>query len=103
MQIKEGVRLTGLKPEIVLAASVADSVYKQYGQELVITSGIEGSHSKTSRHYLGYAIDCRTHYFTENQIPKIQQDLVNALGSDYYVQYEGNHFHIQFSPQEITS
>jgi hypothetical protein len=102
MKIKPGVRITGLRPEMVLAATIADSVYKKYGQELVITSAIEGKHSKTSRHYLGFAIDTRTHYFTENEIPNVQRDLVESLGDDFYIQYEGNHFHIQFSPKTIT-
>lgn len=101
MKIKEGVRITGLKPEIVLAATIVDSVYRKYGRELVITSGVEGSHSKTSRHYLGYAIDCRTRFFLENQIPQVHREIVAALGDDYYVEFEGNHFHVQFSPEVL--
>lgn len=102
MKIKKGVRLTGIQPEMVIAMTIADQVYRKHGQELVITSGIEGNHHRTSRHYLGYAIDTRTNYFNENEIPIVQRDLVDALGDDFYIQFEGNHFHIQFSPKTIT-
>lgn len=103
MKIKTGVRLTGLQPQMVLAAIIVDGVYQRYGQELVITSGVEGSHSETSRHYAGLAIDCRTRYFDPDDIPTIKAALEEALGDDYLVLFEGNHFHIGFKPKVLVA
>ena len=103
VQIKPGVRLTGMKPEMSFVMPVIDSVYRKWGVEFVVTSGVEGKHSKTSRHYLGFAIDSRTRDFNPSDIPEVQKDLETALGDDFYVEFEGNHFHIQFSPKALTS
>jgi len=102
IKIKSGVRLTGLQPQMVLAAMIGDGVYSKYGVDFVITSGVEGKHSGTSRHYLGYAIDSRTRDFLPNDIPKVTKQLREALGDDYYVAFEVNHFHISFKPKTIT-
>ena len=102
MKIKSGVRLTGLQPQMVLAVFIAEKVYQKYGVECVITSGVEGKHSGTSRHYLGYAIDLRTRDFNPADIPKVLEELKEALGDDYYVAFEVNHFHISFKPKTIT-
>jgi len=102
MQIKPGVRLTGLSSEMVLAATIADSVYRNFGKELVITSAVEGKHSRTSRHYTGHALDLRTRDFSPDDIPKVQKMLEEFLGDDFYLEFEGNHFHVQFSPKTIT-
>jgi len=102
MKIKTGVRLTGLQPQMVLAAIIAEGVYKKYGVECVITSGIEGNHSGTSRHYQGFALDIRTRDFKPADLKNVEHDLKTALGDDFYVLFEGNHFHISFKPKTIT-
>lgn len=102
MKIKEGVKLTGLQPQMVMAAIVINDVYQRNGQELVITSVIEGDHSKHSRHYLGYALDCRTRYFDKHHIPAIVDELREALGDDYYVRDEPSHIHVSFKPLTVT-
>lgn len=102
MKIKSGVRLTGIQPQMVLAAIICEGVYKKYGVEFVITSGIEGKHSGTSRHYLGFAIDARTRDFSPSDLKKVESDLKDALGDEFFVLFEGNHFHISFKPRTIT-
>lgn len=103
VKLKEGVRIVGIKPEMAVAITVIDSIYRMHGQELVITSAVEGKHSKISRHYLGYAIDTRTFYFDQDALPDVQRDIQNALGDDFYIEHEGNHFHIQFNPKQLTT
>jgi hypothetical protein len=98
MRIKHGVELSNLAPQMVLACLIVDKVYNQFGHEAVVTSGSEGDHSKTSRHYLGYALDFRTRYFDSEQIPAIKSRLEDALGHEYFILYEGNHFHIEYRP-----
>lgn len=102
MKIKEGVRLTGLQPIMVMAAIVINDVYQRNGQELVITSAVDGVHSKHSRHYLGYALDLRTRYFDKHHIPAIVDALREALGDDYYVKAESDHIHVSFKPLTLT-
>lgn len=102
MKLKKGVRLTGLQPVMVLAATIADKIYLFYGEELVITSAVDGIHSKTSRHFLGFALDFRTRYFTHEKILQVAQDLRDALGDDFYVRVESDHIHVSFKPLTLT-
>jgi len=102
VKLKDGVRIAGIRPEMTVAMMVVDAVYRKHDRELVVTSAVEGAHSKTSRHYLGMAIDCRTFFFDQSKIPQIMREIQNALGDDFYVEFEGDHFHIQFSPKALT-
>lgn len=102
MKIKNGVRIIGINPELVLGLFIADSVYSKFGQELVITSVVDGKHSKYSRHYLGYAADLRIHYFAEDMIEAVAEALREALGDDFFVLVEKDHIHMSFKPKMIT-
>lgn len=115
MKIKEGVRVFGLRPEILLAVVVAREVWTQHGAELVITSGIEAKHETASFHYLGLAVDLRSHdpatgqtvftaSFASTSDPAvaasvIASELKAALGPDYDVVLEGDHIHVEFQPK----
>ncbi len=101
MKLKKGVRISGVRPEIVLALSVVDEVYKTYNKDFVVTSLTDGKHSERSSHYRGEAFDCRTRYFKDEQIDVVQADIKDALGGDFIVLFEQNHFHIQFSPRKL--
>jgi hypothetical protein len=61
------------------ALIAADRIWKQAGQDLVVTSGLEGEHSPGSLHYYGYALDFRTRYFTEEQKFEVYLQLAEAL------------------------
>ena len=63
MKIKPGAVLAGLDIHMRPALIIADAVWKEYGQELMVTEGLGGEHSSGSLHYYGYAVDLRTHYF----------------------------------------
>jgi len=97
MIIKKGVRMLGLKPEILVALIVCDRIYTENGQTLVVTSAVDGKHSKKSKHYLGLAIDTRTRYFSLSTLVRVGKQIREALGSEYYVIIESNHIHIQFN------
>jgi len=60
IQIKSGVNITGMRPELVLGAMIAYSVLDNLGYFLTITSALEGKHSRTSLHYSGNAFDIRS-------------------------------------------
>lgn len=68
---------------------------------LRITSGIEGTHSPTSSHYEGRAIDVSLPYPLGNQSgnKEVAEHLQKRLGSDYFVLCDMNpqqpHIHMQ--------
>lgn len=97
MKLKKSVRLLGLKPEMVLAIMVCESIYRKHGVEMVITSITDSKHSTFSRHYLGYAFDLRTHNIP-SQVTRqdIFDDIKSSLTKDFLVLDEIDHFHIGF-------
>ena len=46
LSVKKGVKLNGLRPEMLFAVMVADRIYSENGIECVITSGTEGKHKE---------------------------------------------------------
>ena len=98
MKLKPGVNITGIRPEMLIALFVAGDVYKEIGEELVVTAGLEGKHSATSLHYTGCAVDIRTNYFSKEEIKVVQRELKERLGVDFDVIIETTHIHIEFQP-----
>lgn len=99
MKIKEGVQMAGLslamRPVIMLAAKI----WNEYGQELIITSALDGEHSSSSLHYFGYALDFRTRYFNEDQKFAVTRELSDELRkyhNDYRVVVHGTHIHVEY-------
>ena len=99
MQIKSGVRIYGIRPEVVLALLVAQHAYEQFGEasRFVVTSVADGKHSQGSLHYVGCAVDLR--------LPRqARGSIINALkanlGPDFDVVLEGSHIHLEFQPKE---
>lgn len=100
LSIKNGVVLTGIKPEMAIAACIVDQVYSQYGmQDCVITSGLDGTHKKGSKHYTGEALDFRTNNMPGNIAVKITDIAQQRLGSNYDIIFETNHIHCEFDPK----
>jgi len=102
VRLKEGVRIHGVRPELIIGMIVADSIYKQYNQELVITSIADGKHVERSDHYHGAAFDCRTRYFGEDEKESVQWALQAALGQDFIVILESNHMHVGWRPKRLS-
>jgi len=101
MKLKKDVRVFGIRPEVVLALQIAETVWLEHGEELVITSATDSQHSNTSRHYLGCAADLRTNYFLADQVEKVAKELRDALGEDFYVLVHKTHIHLSFKPKAI--
>lgn len=107
IRIKPGVRIGGLRPEIMLAISTAESVWIKHGApELVITSAADGKHKRGSEHYAFLAVDFRTHNLGTPDIRKAAcLELKERLGPDYDVIFENEntpqeHAHVEYDPQE---
>ena len=97
MKVKEGVTLAGLKIEMRPVLICADKIWKENGQELVITEALGGVHSPGSLHPYGYALDKRTRYFKkEGQVEKVAQKLRDHLGSKYDVIVHSTHIHVEY-------
>lgn len=96
MLIKEGAVIRGLHPAMRRALKAADAIWSAYGQELVVTSGLDGEHSRWSWHNYGCAVDLRTRYFSAGEVASIAQDMREALGRDYDVVIEPTHMHVEY-------
>lgn len=96
MRLKAGVKFKNIKPELLFALMISDSIYKNlFGQEMVITSLLDGVHSDLSLHYAGYAADIRTrniHDFAMKQ--KLANELKTAL-PECDVVLESDHIHLE--------
>ena len=97
---KPGVRIALCHWTIGHIIHIADQVYQAHGEnELVVTSGTEGTHSPGSLHYLGLAVDLRLPDDRANCLA-IRNELANRLGADFDVVLEANHFHIECQPKQ---
>ncbi len=100
MRLKPGVKLRDLSPQIVLAALVVDSIYREHDTECVITSCNDSTHKPDSFHYRGLAIDIRTrNYFEDKQA--LRSEIAQALGEEFDVLLENlgadsEHIHIEW-------
>ncbi len=97
MQIKDDVIMTGLQIPMRQVLKHANQIWKNEGQELVITSALDGTHSAGSYHYYGYAVDLRSRYFTTTKKKEVVRKLKDALGTDYTVIGEHTHIHVQYN------
>jgi hypothetical protein len=101
MIIKAGVRLLGIRPELVVAILVCESVYRDNSTEMWITSCVEGTHIRASKHYTGCAFDIRTSNLSSKNPPQAMADLIRSrLGEDFDVVLEKDHIHVEFDPKD---
>ena len=98
--LKPDVRITGLRPEIILAIVAAERAYAEIGCELVLTSGIEGPHGRASLHFAGCAVDFRTQNVPPDKLQPLVEKIRVALGADFDVVLESNHIHAEFQPKQ---
>ena len=97
ISIKPGVSISGIKPEMVLCISIVHTILESHNIDAVLTSCTDGTHSKNSKHYLGYAIDLRSRDCDQADCPAIASDMQEDLGDEFLVIFEKDHFHIQFN------
>lgn len=96
---KEGVILAGLNIKMRKVLIEAEHIWKKYGQELVVTSGLDGTHSAGSLHYYGRALDFRTRYFTNEICNQVANELKANLPNDYDVVLHSTHIHVEYDPK----
>lgn len=103
MRFKKGVKLQGIRPELVLAIQAANDIFVGEGIELVITSILDGEHSRNSLHYAGSAFDIRTRGIHGSTVARIVAALNGALTVDFDVVLHPNHLHIEYQPRYATN
>lgn len=95
MLLKLGVSIERLSRDMRRALNIIDAEWALWGEEAVITSANEGTHSAGSLHYGDNAVDIR--------MPKKPQEtaitLRNKLGKDFDVVVEVDHLHVEFDPK----
>ena len=105
LKLKTGIRparIAGLRPEIQFAAISAAFLFDALNYKtLTITSGVDGKHSRASKHYSGQAIDIRTAAagITRKRAGEIAVMLRQDLGAEYDVVAETTHIHIEYDPK----
>ncbi len=114
MELKKGARFHELDSAIVLAAIIADQVWRKFGADgVTLTSGSEGErgdgvHLNRSLHYpknspsgFSRAIDLRIWNLPDgaHDAPRAAKHLRERLGDDYDVVLAEDHIHVEFDPK----
>lgn len=102
MRLKDSsVSIFGVRPELVLACTIVDQVFKEAGTELVITACTERTtkHMKGSAHYNGCAFDARTRDLTVKLQNWVADESRIRLGGEFDVVLESDHLHVEYQPK----
>lgn len=97
MRLKPGVDVSAIKPEIMIAIMVINSVCHEHGVDCVVTSVRDGKHGPKSLHRFGYAADIRTRGIAQKA--QFASDVKNRLSNDYDVVLEKDHLHVEYDPE----
>lgn len=96
--------IIGIRPEIHLGLSILDPIFKIYEEDVELTHGTDGQHSYGSLHYVGQAVDIRSHNFDEARKGLIVDEGKKSLGAqfDFFLENHltpNEHFHLEFQPK----
>jgi len=97
---KPGVKIGGMRPELVYGIMIVASVYGYHGYDCVVTCVTDGYHVKGSRHYVGLAAGTRTRDLREGLAIEIAGQVQENLGADWDVTLEPTHLHFEYDPEE---
>lgn len=97
IRVKPGVETNGLQPEAWRIVSEAGALWRERGgEDLTLTSAMEGSHSAQSLHFQGLAVDLRTRDLSKAEILDRANQLLGRLGGGYDVIIEADHLHVEY-------
>lgn len=96
MILKQGVKVSNLKPQLIIAFIVANDVYKAHGQELVITSCDDSKHGVGTLHGQGFAFDARTSYFLKGESERVANEIRAKIDDCFDIVNESDHIHIEY-------
>jgi len=105
MKLKSSVALMGLKPETMVAWMAAYHIITHVHEApMVVTSVCDSKHGVPfSSHYDGRAFDIRIKdpvsgrwIIPQEEQEEVVEEMREALTSDFYIQLESDHIHVQF-------
>jgi hypothetical protein len=99
MNLKQGVDVRGVQPEILLGLEICHYIFTKHGVPLTITAVTDGKHMSGSLHYKGQAVDIRlpSRYSQEQEIDlSILVECREALGDNFDIVLESDHLHLEF-------
>ena len=100
MRLKDGVMLTGLRPEMAVALLCVADVYRTVVDRApVVTSALDCKHSRTSLHYVGQAIDLRIRDLPQTVHQSLTDAIRKALSAEFDVVLEHTHIHVEYQPK----
>jgi hypothetical protein len=100
LQIKSGVKLCGLRPEMLVGILVAERILASGNVYCVITSVVDGKHGTGSLHYAGQAVDLRISEFVNpGDAGRAAVRIKAALGAEFDVVVESDHMHLEYQPK----
>jgi hypothetical protein len=99
MRIKSGVRIAGIKPELLFGLRVAETVYEVFGFPLIVTAVVDGVHKVGSKHYVGMAADLRISHLGNSIAPQIVAMLKSLIDQDFDIVLESDHIHLEYDPK----
>jgi len=104
-KITNQATIRNLKPQMIVAWDILDDILSNYGGDAIVTTGDNGKHSSGSLHYVGFALDFRSHNLKESSKREIKKEFDAAVGakegvrSEYDFVIESTHFHIEYQPK----
>ena len=103
MKVKDSsIKIHGLQLPMRRVMKVCEVEYKKYGQDYIITAGLDGEHMAGSYHYFGYALDSRVYTLSLEDQNKLAEEIRTQLGAAYTVLlHPDHHLHIQYNVQSI--
>jgi hypothetical protein len=90
---------------MLMGHSVVQSTIDEMEYDCIITSACDGTHSPTSLHYSGNAIDYRTKHLPDTHKMLLEGRIQSRIGKDFDVILEdmGNdneHLHVEYQPKK---
>ena len=101
------VKISGLKPEMVVANILVNQVFEKYHLDTIITAGTEEFypngkriHMIDSLHIEGYALDYRSRHIPPGVYTKLCSDIIGAVGPEFQLIKHEKHLHLEFDPED---
>jgi len=100
VKFKPNVSMKYVHPKIGHAIDIARHVWELKNiSECVVTSMNDSTHSPTSLHYAGCAVDFRIWNVPELERDQIVVMLKSRLRDEYDIINEGDHYHVEWQPK----
>jgi len=86
---------------LTLAIMAVHQAFSDHGYDCVITSMMDGTHSRNSLHYAGNAVDFRTRNVDSESLTSIVNQVRKSLNENYDVVHHDTHLHVEFQPRRV--